>query len=115
MAGAVADSPAASAGLKAGDVIAKVNGEAIADPKELLAKIRALRPGAEVRLDVLNAGAARQVSAKLGGMAFDADGRVALAMPELIVSSRDDLKHIADEVTDMCVKCKSTIWAVFCR
>ena len=48
-------------------------------------------------------------------MAFDADGSVALDMPALIASSQDDLKRVADEVTDMCRKCKTTIWSVFCR
>jgi predicted metalloprotease with PDZ domain len=115
VAGAVADSPAAAAGLKAGDVISAVNGEAIAGPKDLSAKIRALAPGADARLEIKRDGAAREVNVKLGAMAFDADGSVALDMPALVASSRDDLRRVADQVTDLCRKCKTTIWAVFCR
>ncbi len=113
--GAVAGAPAATADLKAGDVITAVNGEAIVGPKELSAKIRSLAPGATADLGVLRDGAGRTVSVTLGAMAFDAQGRAALDMPTLIASSRQDLKSVADEVTDMCQKCKSSIWAVFCR
>jgi predicted metalloprotease with PDZ domain len=115
VAGTVADSPAAGAGLKAGDVISAVNGDAVAGPKELSARIRALAPGAAVRLEVKHDGAAREASVKLGAMAFDADGSVALDMPALVAESREDLKRVADEVTDLCAKCKTTVWALFCR
>ena len=111
---AMAGSPAA-AEVQAGDVIASVNGEAIAGPKQLSAKIRALAPGATVSLGLLRAGVARQAAIKLGGMAFDADGQTALDLPALMVSSRQDLHAIAGAVTDMCVKCNTSIWAMFCR
>lgn len=113
--GAVEGSPAAAADLKAGDIIASVNGEAIAGPKELTAKIRALGPGATVALGLARDGAEVKASVKLGGQAFDASGQVALDMPALVASSREDLAKVATEVTDMCGKCKSSIWAMFCR
>jgi hypothetical protein len=112
---AMAGSPAASADLRAGDIVTSVNGEAIAGPKELSAKIRALAPGATVALGLLRDGAGRTASLKLGGMAFDASGDTALDMPALVASSREDLHAIAGEVTDMCAKCKTSIWAMFCR
>jgi hypothetical protein len=59
--------------------------------------------------------AARAVSVTLGAMAFDRQGRIAFDMPALIASSKDDLKYVSDEVTEMCRKCKTTIWAIFCR
>jgi membrane-associated protease RseP (regulator of RpoE activity) len=113
--GAVDGSPAASADLKAGDIITAVNGDAIAGPKELSGKIRGFSPGATVNLGVSRADAARTVSIKLGAMAFDADGHTALDMPAMVVASKQDLKSVADEVTSMCQKCKTSIWAVFCR
>ena len=112
---AMEGSPAAAADLKAGDVIDSVNGQPISGPKQLSAKIRALAPGAKVALGVLRDGAERRASLKLGGMAFDADGETALDMPALMVSSRQDLHAIAGAVTDMCVKCKTSVWAMFCR
>ena len=113
--GAVAESPAAASDLKAGDVITAVNGGAIDGPKALSTKIRSLAPGATVQLDVRRDGVGRTVSVKLGAMAFDAQGRAALDMPALIASSQQDLKSVADQVTDMCQKCNSSIWAMFCR
>jgi hypothetical protein len=112
---AMAGSPAAAADLKAGDVIASVNGQAISGPKQLSAKIRAMAAGATVALGLWRDGAERRASVKLGGMAFDADGQTALDMPALMISSRQDLHAIAGAVTDMCVKCKTSIWAMFCR
>jgi serine protease Do len=109
------DSPAATADLKAGDVITTVDGANIAGPKELTAKIRALAPGATVQLGVLRNGAGRTVSVKLGAMAFDRQGRIALDMPALIESSKQDLKSVSDQVAEMCQKCKTSIWAVFCH
>jgi hypothetical protein len=113
--GALDDSPAAAADLRAGDVITTVNGEAVAGPKELSAKIRALAPGATVRLGVERVGAGRTVTVKLGSMAFDRQGRIALDMPALIESSKQDLKSVSDQVTEMCQKCKTSIWAMFCH
>jgi hypothetical protein len=113
--GALEDSPAASADLRAGDVITSVNGEIVAGPKELSAKIRGLAPGATVQLGVLRDGAGRTVTVKLGAMAFDRQGRIALDMPALIDSSKQDLKSVSDQVTEMCQKCKTSIWAMFCH
>ncbi len=112
---AVAGSPAATADLKVGDVIASVNGEAIGGPKALSAKIRGLKPAATVALGLLRDGAERTASVKLGAMAFDANGQAALDMPDLVASSKQDLTFVAGEVTEMCQKCKSSIWAMFCR
>jgi hypothetical protein len=112
---ALEDSPAAAADVKAGDVITSVNGENIADPKELSARIRALAPGTNVELSVLRNGVGHTVSVKLGGMAFDRQGTVAFDMPALIASSKEDLKYVSDEVAEMCRKCQTTIWAMFCH
>jgi hypothetical protein len=85
---AMAGSPAAAADLKAGDVIASVNGQTISGPKQLSAKIRTMAAGATVALGLWRDGAERRASVKLGGMAFDADGQTALDMPALMISSR---------------------------
>lgn len=47
-----ADSPAARAGLKAGDVITAVNGHAVVDPEALSAEVRRAEAGSTVTLDV---------------------------------------------------------------
>lgn len=46
-----ADSPAAKAGLKAGDVITSVNGKAVAAPSDLIEAVQAVEDGATLTLD----------------------------------------------------------------
>jgi len=58
--------PASKAGLKAGDVILKVNGTAIEDSNQLRNRISALAPGTVVNLGLFNQGVERQVSVTLG-------------------------------------------------
>jgi serine protease Do len=60
------DAPAAGAGIKSGDVITAVNGEAVANPKELSRRIGAMRPGDSVKLTLIREGKEQTVSVKLG-------------------------------------------------
>jgi serine protease Do len=62
------DSPALAAGVKAGDIITSVNGEKVADPKELARKTALLGPKATAELGVVRNGAAQTISVKLGAM-----------------------------------------------
>jgi len=58
--------PADRAGLKAGDVIRRVNGQPIVASGDLPAFIGQARPGELVRLDIWRQGRAEQLSARLG-------------------------------------------------
>ena len=60
--------PAAGAGLRAGDVITAVNGEPVSGPIELLARLRSFSPGESVTLTVQdpNGSNARDVKLTLG-------------------------------------------------
>ncbi|HMM54393.1 MAG TPA: DegQ family serine endoprotease [Candidatus Desulfobacillus sp.] len=60
------DSPAAKAGLKAGDVILKFNGQAIERSSELPALVAASKPGSEFRLEIWREGKTRELSARIG-------------------------------------------------
>ncbi|MBL8137631.1 MAG: PDZ domain-containing protein [Acidobacteria bacterium] len=53
VAGVTADSPAAKAGVKAGDVITKVNGEAVKDPRDLVRALGDVKDDGTVALDVV--------------------------------------------------------------
>lgn len=53
VAGVTADSPAAKAGVKAGDVITKVNGEAVKDAGDLVAALRDVKDDGAVTLDIV--------------------------------------------------------------
>jgi serine protease Do len=60
------DTPAAKAGLKSGDVITKVNGETVADARELTRKIAGMKPGAHVDVAYLRDGRERDANVELG-------------------------------------------------
>jgi len=62
------DSPAAKAGIKSGDVITAVNGNAIKDSRDLAWKISTLPPGTSAKLDVLRNGETRTVTVALDAM-----------------------------------------------
>ena len=58
--------PAEGAGLRAGDVVLSLEGEAIADSNALLHAVGRHRPGERVRLDVLRDGEHEEISVTLG-------------------------------------------------
>jgi serine protease Do len=59
-------SAAEKAGLKQGDVITRVDGKDIADPRSLALAIGRLSPGAEITLDYMREGKAATLKIKLG-------------------------------------------------
>ena len=61
-----ANGPAAKAGIESGDVITKVNGEAVKDARELARTIGGFAPGAAVKLDVLHKGQDKVINLTLG-------------------------------------------------
>ena len=62
-----AGGPAANAGLKAGDVITKVDGQPVVASGDLPAAIGLAKPGDRVKLEVWRQGKAEQLTAELGG------------------------------------------------
>ena len=60
------DSAAARAGIKAGDVIQKINGTPIADSGQLSVRVSATAPGEKVALDVMRDGKAMTITAIVG-------------------------------------------------
>ncbi len=64
-------SPAAKAGIEAGDVITAVNGNEVKDARDLARNISMMAPGASVKLDVLHKGEAKKVTVALGEMPND--------------------------------------------
>ncbi len=68
VASVVPDSPAARAGLRAGDVILKVGGKAVDDFKALPRIIAAARAGSHLKIEVYRQGATKRLSAVIGKM-----------------------------------------------
>ena len=62
------DSPAATAGIKAGDVISDVNGKPVKDSRELAQTIGMMAPGTAVKLTLLRNGQEKTLDLTLGKM-----------------------------------------------
>jgi serine protease Do len=62
-------SPAAEAGIMAGDVITAVDGKDVKDSRELARNIGMMAPGTSVKLSLLSKGETKTVSLKLGNLA----------------------------------------------
>ncbi len=65
------DSPAASAGLKDGDVITALNGEQVANSHDLARKVAALGPKKDAELTIMRNGAQQTVKVTLGSLSED--------------------------------------------
>jgi serine protease Do len=61
-------SPAAKAGLKAGDVVVSMDGSSIKDSRELAQRIASMSPGTSVKLDLLRDGKEQTMTVTLGQM-----------------------------------------------
>jgi serine protease Do len=65
---AKADTPAAKAGIEAGDVITAVNGNAVKDSRTLAREISGMAPGTSAKLDILRKGEQKSVTVTLAAM-----------------------------------------------
>jgi serine protease Do len=65
------NSPAAAAGVKSGDVITAVDGEAVADPHDLARRIAALGPKKTAKLSIVRNGSPMTIDVTLGTMPAD--------------------------------------------
>src|SRR5579875_2568914 len=61
-----ANSPAAQAGIKAGDVITQVDGNAVKDSRDLAKRIGSMAPGTKINLTLLHNGEEKNISLTLG-------------------------------------------------
>jgi serine protease Do len=78
------DAPAAAAGVKVGDVVTAVNGQSVADPRELARRVADLGPKKSAELTIWRNGAQQTVSVTLGTMPNDKE-----AMNDLGTSKPD--------------------------
>jgi serine protease Do len=60
------DGPAAKAGIEKGDIILEVNGKPVEDSNRLRMSISMMKPGSNVDLKILRAGAEKQLGVQLG-------------------------------------------------
>ncbi len=69
-------SPAQKAGIKAGDVIISVNGEAVTDARNLARRISALAPGTSVKLGIVRGGKEETLTLTLGELPKERQARL---------------------------------------
>jgi serine protease Do len=62
------DTPAAKAGIEAGDVITNVNGNAVKDSRELAREISSMAPGSTAKLDILRKGEQKTINVTVAQM-----------------------------------------------
>jgi S1-C subfamily serine protease len=62
----VADGPAAKGGLKADDVVVKVNGKEVTDLQDFVKMVRGTKPGDELKLTVKRDGKEKEIKIKVG-------------------------------------------------
>jgi serine protease Do len=103
LAGVQPDSPAAEAGLQPGDVIQAVNGNSVANPRELALKVADIQPGEQAHLSVLHDGQSKDVTVKVGTLPSEQTasvdsqdnspqrGRIGVALAPLSPEIRDQL------------------------
>ncbi|HEX9642235.1 MAG TPA: PDZ domain-containing protein [Candidatus Krumholzibacteria bacterium] len=82
------DSPAASAGLKRGDLITAIDGKTLSTPEELRRRVRAHESGEKVTVDLIRRGEKMSIGVELG--ALDSD----LAMGDGPKWQNDDAPHL---------------------
>lgn len=78
--------PAERAGLKAGDIVRRINGQPVVIPNDLSSTVSLSRPGEKVALDVWRDGKLVRIDATLG----DANDKAKRAMPEELASNEVD-------------------------
>jgi serine protease Do len=76
-----AGSPAAKAGIEAGDVITSVNATEVKDSRDLARTISTMAPGSQVKLEVLHKGQSRPVTLTLGELPNDRQANAGDAQP----------------------------------
>jgi len=76
------DTPAAKAGIRAGDVITAVNGNAIKDSRALAREISTMVPGSSVNLDILRNGQSKVITVTLATMPNEPQKQAKAGEPE---------------------------------
>ncbi len=70
-----ANSPAAQAGIKAGDVITQVDGNVVKDSRDLAKRIGSMAPGTKINLTLLHDGTEKSLSLTLGQLPNQKEAR----------------------------------------
>ncbi len=94
-----ADSPAAKAGIKPGDVIQSVNGTTVKSPRDLAVDVAGLPPGKSATLDVMRDGTQKSIDVQIASLPNaqtaqnqgQGQGQIGVALAALVPELRDRL------------------------
>ncbi|QQS31842.1 MAG: PDZ domain-containing protein [Acidobacteriota bacterium] len=78
-------SPAAAAGIRSGDVIVRINGEAITSTRKLTRVISEIAPDQQARVTIIRGGSEQEITATIGKrpMPQFEEGRFTMPLPDL--------------------------------
>ena len=108
------DTPASHAGLQPGDVIQSVNGDTVANPRDLAVDVAAIKPGQEAHLKVLHDGTTKDVTLNVAQMPNEktagnqpgsehGQGQIGLALEPLSPGLRNQL-NVPDGTSGVVVR-----------
>jgi hypothetical protein len=99
------DSPASHAGLKAGDVVVKIDDKRVRSPEEFMSAVQAEDPGTKIRLSVIRHGKERELEATLAeAPPFERLRHLARFRGEDFGPMMDGLRHRVREGRDALVE-----------
>ena len=107
--------PAQAAGMKAGDLITKINDKAISNHKELADALSELSASSIAKICVERDGKEVILSSRLIIFSYGPDGQVTQDGPKLVAYAHKRLEEVISEIGKLCLYCKSSIYALFCR
>jgi serine protease Do len=93
--------PAAKAGIKAGDVVTAVDGKSVADPKALAIAVAGIKPGEDAKVDIIRDGQSKTLTVAVSTLpseqvasdesGTEQRGKVGLALAPISPEARDQL------------------------
>lgn len=107
--------PAAAAGMRAGDLITRINETAVSNSNELLGVLTHPSPSSIAKVGIERDGTEIALSVKLTTLTIGPDGQLASDGAKLVATGHQELDGVVSEIDKLCQYCKYSIFRPFCR